>query len=99
MAGPARRRITNRERRRPGQLTARERQILRLIWSGLRNREIAGRLKISVKTAETHRAAIMKKLRVSNTAQLIKTAIADRLLNVSQQAAAEPRNKSLDHDK
>ena len=58
----------------PG-LTDREQEILGLIWDGLRNREIAVQLKISVKTVEAHRAAIMKKLRVSNAAQLLRAAI------------------------
>jgi DNA-binding NarL/FixJ family response regulator len=56
-------------------LTEREQQILQLIWTGHKNREIAVQLKISVKTVEAHRSNIMKKLRVSNTAQLLKTAI------------------------
>jgi DNA-binding NarL/FixJ family response regulator len=48
-------------------------KILQLIWSGLVNREIASCLKISVKTVESHRATMMRKVRVTNTAQLIKT--------------------------
>lgn len=58
----------------PG-LTEREHEILELIWEGFKNREIAEQLKISVKTVEAHRAAIMKKLRVSNAAQLLRAAI------------------------
>jgi DNA-binding NarL/FixJ family response regulator len=68
--------------RRPEDLTPRERQILQLIWSGLMNREIAARLNISVKTVEAHRATMMKKVRVSNTAQLIKTAIQEELISI-----------------
>jgi DNA-binding NarL/FixJ family response regulator len=56
-------------------LTEREQEILQLIWNGLKNREIGARLKISVKTVEAHRANMMKKLRVSNAAQLLKAAI------------------------
>jgi FixJ family two-component response regulator len=48
-------------------------KILQLIWSGLVNREIASCLKISVKTVESHRATMMRNVRVTNTAQLIKT--------------------------
>lgn len=69
-------------RRRPEDLTPREQQILGLIWGGLKNREIAVRLKISVKTVEAHRATMMKKVRVSNTAQLLKAAIQDRLIPI-----------------
>ena len=68
--------------RRPEDLTPREHQILQLIWSGLMNREIASRLQISVKTVEAHRATMMKKVRVSNTAQLIRTAIQEELVSV-----------------
>ena len=62
-------------RKRPESLTNREQEILELIWSGLKNREIGQQLAISVKTVEAHRANMMKKVRVSNTAQLLKTAI------------------------
>lgn len=70
-------------RPRPEQLTPREQQVLELIWSGLNNREIGTRLKISVKTVEAHRATMMKKVRVSNTAQLLKAAIRDQIITVS----------------
>ena len=49
------------KRKRPEALTQREQEILQLIWSGLKNKEIAQRLKISVKTVEAHRANMMKK--------------------------------------
>ena len=78
---PSTKRRTSR-RRRPEDLTPREQQILQLIWTGLMNREIAARLKISVKTVEAHRATMMKKVRVSNTAQLLKTAIQEELVSV-----------------
>ena len=65
----------------PG-LTEREHQILALIWEGFKNREIAEQLKISVKTVEAHRAAIMKKLRVSNAAQLLRAAIDNSLIRL-----------------
>jgi DNA-binding NarL/FixJ family response regulator len=69
-------------RKRPETLTNREQEILQLIWSGLKNREIAQRLKISVKTVEAHRATMMKKVRVSNTAQLLKAAIQDGMIQL-----------------
>lgn len=56
-------------------LTEREIQVLRLVAEGLNSREIAERLNISVKTVDTHRANIMDKLGVHNTAELIKVAI------------------------
>ncbi|MEW6543743.1 MAG: LuxR C-terminal-related transcriptional regulator [Nitrospirota bacterium] len=69
-------------RRRPETLTTREHEILQLIWTGLKNKEIAQRLKISVKTVEAHRANMMKKVRVSNTAQLLKAAIQGNMIKV-----------------
>ena len=69
-------------RKRPEALTNREQEILQLIWTGLKNREIAQRLKISVKTVEAHRATMMKKVRVSNTAQLLKAAIQDGMIQI-----------------
>ena len=68
--------------RQPEDLTAREKQILRLIWFGLTNQKIGYELGISIKTVDTHRANMMKKMRVSNTAQLVRTAIQKGLLKV-----------------
>ena len=67
-------------KRRPEDLTPREQEILQLVWAGLTNRTIAEQLHISIKTAEAHRANLMKKLRVSNIAQLLKTALEEGLL-------------------
>ena len=69
-------------KKRPESLTSREREILELIWAGFKNKEIGQRLKISVKTVEAHRANMMKKMRVSNTAQLLKTAIQGSMIRV-----------------
>ncbi len=69
-------------RKRPEALTRREHEILQLIWAGLKNKEIAQRLKISVKTVEAHRANMMKKVRVSNTAQLLKASIQGGMIEV-----------------
>ena len=69
--------------KRPESLTAREEEILELIWAGFKNKEIGQRLKISVKTVEAHRANMMKKMRVSNTAQLLRTAIQGGTLKIS----------------
>ena len=69
-------------KKRPESLTVREQEILELIWSGFKNKEIGQRLRISVKTVEAHRANMMKKIRVSNTAQLLKAAIQGRMLRL-----------------
>ncbi|NOS77907.1 MAG: response regulator transcription factor [Nitrospira sp.] len=69
-------------KKRPESLTAREQEILELIWAGFKNKEIGTKLKISVKTVEAHRANMMKKMRVSNTAQLLKNAIQSGVLKI-----------------
>jgi DNA-binding NarL/FixJ family response regulator len=56
-------------------LTTREREVLKLIAEGKSNREIADFLFISIRTVENHRANIMRKLNLSNTADIVKYAI------------------------
>ena len=68
-------------RRRPEDLTQREMQILQLIWSGLQSKEIAKSLQISIKTVETHRSMMMKKMRTTNAAQLLSAAFERGLLS------------------
>ena len=57
-------------------LSEREREVLRLLALGHTNQEIAKRLFISVRTAETHRAHIMGKLRLSTRAEIVRYALA-----------------------
>ncbi|BAV97072.1 DNA-binding NarL/FixJ family response regulator [Lysobacter enzymogenes] len=57
-----------------GRLTAREREVFHLIADGLTTKEIARRLTISVKTAENHRARVLDKLDVRNSAELVRYA-------------------------
>jgi two-component system, NarL family, response regulator NreC len=61
-------------------LSEREREVLRLLALGHTNQEIARRLYISVRTAETHRAHIMQKLRLSTRAELVHYALEQGLL-------------------
>jgi len=61
-------------------LSDRERQVLRLLALGHTNQEIAGKLVISVRTAEAHRAHIMLKLRLSTRADLVRYALDEGLL-------------------
>ena len=56
-------------------LTQRERQVLQLIGEGKTNKEIAQQLGMRVKTVESHRANLMKKLAVHETAGLVRHAI------------------------
>jgi DNA-binding NarL/FixJ family response regulator len=64
----------------PGRLTQREREIVQLIAEGRSNKEVASTLGISIKTAETHRAAVMKKLKLDNLAALVRYAIRNNII-------------------
>ena len=75
--------VAEREQRRRAEedpLSDREREVLRLLALGHTNQEIAKTLYISVRTAETHRAHIMQKLRLSSRAELVRYALAQGLL-------------------
>ena len=61
-------------------LTKREQQMLKLIASGLANKNIAVKLKISIRTVEAHRNNLMRKLGLSNTAGVVRYAIAKGLV-------------------
>jgi DNA-binding NarL/FixJ family response regulator len=61
-------------------LSEREREVLRLLALGHTNQEIAKQLYISVRTAETHRAHIMQKLRLQSRAELVRYALDQGLL-------------------
>jgi two-component system response regulator NreC len=61
-------------------LTGREREVLTLIAEGLTNQEIAGRLYISIKTVQTHRAHIMEKLNLHDRTELVRYAIRKGLI-------------------
>ena len=56
-------------------LTDRQVQVLRLVTEGLRTREVAERLGLSVKTVESHRGEIMKRLRIHDVVSLVRYAI------------------------
>ncbi|MBA2461022.1 MAG: response regulator transcription factor [Actinobacteria bacterium] len=62
-------------------LSEREHEVLRLLALGHTNQEIAKQLYISVRTAETHRAHIMRKLDLASRAELVRYAIAHGLLD------------------
>jgi two-component system, NarL family, response regulator NreC len=61
-------------------LSDREREVLRLLALGHTNQEISAQLYISVRTAETHRAHIMQKLRLSSRAELVRYALDQGIL-------------------
>ncbi len=63
----------------PCPLTLREREVLQLVAEGKNTKEIANLLNVSVKTIETHRSQIMKKLNLHSLAELTKYAIREGL--------------------
>src|SRR5215472_10723860 len=63
-------------------LSAREREILKLLAEGLSVKEVATRLSLSVKTVDVHKYNLMKKIDVHDRAELIKYAIQKKLIAV-----------------
>ncbi len=66
------------------QLTSREREVLQLIAEGLKTKEIADRIHLSVKTVETHRQQIMRKLNATSVAELTKIALREGLTSLDE---------------
>ena len=62
------------------QLTRRERDVLRLVAAGYTYKEVGARLSISARTVETHTAAVLRKLRLSNRRELSRWATTRRLV-------------------
>jgi DNA-binding NarL/FixJ family response regulator len=65
---------------RTSRLTAREIEIVRLLADGKSNKEVSTMLGISVKTVETHRAVIMRKLGITSIVKLVHFAIREGLI-------------------
>lgn len=61
-------------------LTEREIEIIRLVSQGLSNKEIAEKLFISPRTADTHRTNVMKKLDLHNVAELVRFAFQNKIV-------------------
>jgi DNA-binding NarL/FixJ family response regulator len=66
------------------ELTQRELEVLKLVASGLTNKEIAGRLFISAKTARNHVASCLVKLRVNDRTEAVTTAVRRGLIRLSE---------------
>ena len=64
------------------ELSAREREVLQLIVEGKKTKQIAETLNVSVKTVETHRRQIMKKLNIHSIAELTKYALREGLTSL-----------------
>jgi DNA-binding NarL/FixJ family response regulator len=80
--------ISNGGKKEPfSQLTDREREVLILIAEGQSNKEIASKLGIGVRTIETHRERIMRRLDIHSVAGLTKFAIANGMIPLEDAAA------------
>src|ERR1700688_2372277 len=66
----------------PGDVTARELEVLTLLALGRSNKEVATALDISVKTVDVHRANIMRKLKLRTYSDLIQFAIRRQIINI-----------------
>lgn len=63
-------------------LTLREKEILRYVAEGYNNNDIVERLNISIRTVETHKTNIMKKLELHNVVELVKFAIKNNIIEI-----------------
>jgi two-component system, NarL family, response regulator NreC len=63
-------------------LTPREREVVKLIAEGSSVRQIASRLRLSIKTVEAHKFNLMRKLRIHNKAQLVTYAIQKKIVRM-----------------
>ena len=61
-------------------LTSREREIVQMLAEGKSNKEVASALSISIKTVETHRATVMRKLELNSIVELVHYAIRNQLV-------------------
>jgi len=69
--------------RKPAELSPRELEVLRLIARGNTNREIAERLFLSVRTVESHRARLQRKLELTRRSELVEYALEHGLVEQS----------------
>jgi DNA-binding NarL/FixJ family response regulator len=76
----------------PEELTSRESQIVQLLTKGRSNREVASILGISVKTVETHRTTVMRKLGVHSIVKLVHYAVRNNLVS----SRCEPMRSEID---
>jgi DNA-binding NarL/FixJ family response regulator len=76
------RQLNARQNRRADPLTPREREIVQLLAEGNSNRRIAGLLEISLKTVETHRATILRKLNAHSIVDIVRYALRNKLAGI-----------------
>lgn len=74
--------IGNQDREVTQRLTAREREIVQLLAEGKTSKEVASVLNISTKTAETHRAHIMRKLEFHSVGEIVRYAVRNQIIDL-----------------
>jgi DNA-binding NarL/FixJ family response regulator len=75
-------------------LTSRQREVLQLIAEGHSTRQIAHRLRLSVKTVESHRANLMERLQIHDVAGLVRYAIRVGIIQVESYGGLAARGNS-----
>ena len=75
----------------PPRLSFREREVVQLVGEGRTSKEVAARLGISLKTAETHRSNILIKLNLHSTVELVLYAVRNDIVSVMSFPAVIPR--------
>lgn len=66
------------------EISPREKEVLDLVAQGLSTKQVADRLGISTRTVESHRINMLKKMKVGNTAELIRKAIEQKIISIGQ---------------
>jgi two-component system response regulator NreC len=72
----------------PFLLTPRELEVMKMLANGLSNKQVAGELEMSVRTAETHHANILAKLKIDSLGELVRLAVRDGVVSVNQARGA-----------
>lgn len=76
-------------------LTAREREVVQLLAEGKSTKEVAVELSLSVKTAETHRSNIMRKLGLHSVSELVLYAVRNNIIQVAGGLHSAPTESSM----
>jgi DNA-binding NarL/FixJ family response regulator len=74
-----------------GHFPFREREVVQLVGEGRTSKEVAARLGISLKTAETHRSNILMKLNLHSTVELVLYAVQNEMVDVVHLPLVVPR--------
>jgi DNA-binding NarL/FixJ family response regulator len=78
-------------------LTAREREIVQLLAEGNTCRQVADALGLSIKTADTHRSKIMRKLGIHSIRELVLFAVRNNIIQVADSSLSTPGIRPPDH--